>query len=91
MNNRLVIPLIILALIGLYLMGRGITGYVVSESCCFPPNCEPENMCDSAKQHQKYSASLNIANYSVYIGEILVFVSIFIYMVIYSHDKKLLK
>jgi len=91
MNNKLVIPLIILALIGLYFIGSNITGYVISQSCCYPPDCEPENMCDFTEQHQKYSASLNIANYTVYIGEILVLASILIYIVIYSHNKKLLK
>jgi len=91
MNNKLIIPLTILALIGLYFIGDNITGYVVSESCCFPPDCEPEDMCDFTEQHQKYSASLNISNYTIYIGEILIFVSILIYIVIYSHNKKLLK
>jgi len=68
MNNKLVIPLIILALIGLYFIGSNITGYVISQSCCYPPDCEPENMCDFTEQHQKYSASLDIANHTVYIN-----------------------
>ena len=90
MKNRLLIPLVI-ALVGFFLIGGGITGYVVSETCCYPPDCEPENMCDFTESNQRYSASLNIANYSVYIGEILVLVSIIMYVVIYRHDKKLLK
>ena len=91
MNNKIIIPLVILALIGLYFIGDNITGYVVSQDCCYSNDCEPENMCDFTEQHQKYSASLNIANYTVYIGEILVLASILIYIVIYSHNKKLLK
>ncbi|GEM_PF-3384624 len=91
MNNKLVLPLIILTLIGLYFIGDNITGYVVSKSCCYADDCEPENICDSAEQHQKYSASLNIANYTIYIGEILVLASILIYIAIYLHNKKLLK
>ena len=87
MNNKLVIPLIILALIGLYFIGSNITGYVISQSCCYPPDCEPENMCDFTEQHQKYSASLDIANYTVYIGEILIFVSILTYILMYRKDK----
>ncbi|MBU4284192.1 MAG: hypothetical protein KJ968_03725 [Nanoarchaeota archaeon] len=90
MKNRLLIPLVTL-LIGFLLIGGGITGYVVSENCCYPPDCEPENMCDFKESNQRYSASLNIANYSVYIGEILVLVSIIMYVVMYRHDKKLLK
>jgi len=87
MNTKLVIPLMILAMIGLYFIGSNITGYVISQSCCFPPDCEPENICDSAKQHQRYSASLDIANYTVYIGEILIFVSILTYILMYRKDK----
>jgi len=87
MNNKLVIPLIILALIGLYFIGSNITGYVISQSCCYPPDCEPENMCDFTEQHQKYSASLDIANHTVYIGEILILVSILTYILMYRIDK----
>lgn len=36
-------------LFSLLFFAKGITGYVVGESCCFPPNCEPENICDVAK------------------------------------------
>jgi hypothetical protein len=42
------IPLIILAiflLFGVFLLRGGMTGMVISESCCFPPGCAPENMC----------------------------------------------
>jgi len=87
MKSRLIIPLITL-FIGFLLIGGGITGHVVSENCCYPPDCEPENMCDFTESNQKYSSSLDIANYSVYIGEILIFVSIFIYVLMYRNDKK---
>lgn len=36
---------IVIALLGVYLIGEGITGLVVSQSCCFPPDCEQENLC----------------------------------------------
>jgi len=87
MKSRLIIPLITL-FIGFLLIGGGITGHVVSQSCCYPPDCEPENMCNFTESNQKYSSSLDIANYSVYIGEILIFVSIFIYVLMYRNDKK---
>ena len=87
MKSRLIIPLITL-FIGFLLIGGGITGHVVSENCCYPPDCEQENMCDFTGQHQRYSSSLDIANYAVYIGEILIFVSIFIYVLMYRNDKK---
>ena len=90
MKSRLIIPFVTL-FIGFLLIGGAITGNVVSENCCYPPDCEPENMCDFTESNQRYSASLNIANYTVYIGEILVLVSIIMYVVMYRHDKKLLK
>ncbi|RME53845.1 hypothetical protein D6783_00545 [Candidatus Woesearchaeota archaeon] len=40
---------IVLVLAGVFLLGRGITGFVVSQSCCFPPFCSGENVCDVAK------------------------------------------
>lgn len=39
----------ILIIASVFLIGGGITGRVISQSCCFPPNCEPENVCDAAK------------------------------------------
>ncbi len=40
---------ILLIIASIFLIGGGITGKVVSESCCFPPNCAEENICDAAK------------------------------------------
>jgi len=40
---------ILLFFASFFLIGGGITGKAISESCCFPPNCEPENVCDAAK------------------------------------------
>ena len=37
--------IIIIGIIGVFLLGSSITGYIVSETCCFPPNCNPENQC----------------------------------------------
>ena len=31
------------------LLGTSITSFVISESCCFPPNCAVENVCDVAQ------------------------------------------
>ncbi len=35
----------ILGIVGIYLLGSSITGFVISETCCFPPNCNTENQC----------------------------------------------
>lgn len=39
---------VILALLGLFLLGKGITGFtIMSQTCCFPSeDCELENTCD---------------------------------------------
>jgi len=33
-------------LMGAFFLGTGITGLIISETCCFPPNCLEENICD---------------------------------------------
>ncbi|MFH1511141.1 MAG: hypothetical protein ABIF10_05600, partial [Candidatus Woesearchaeota archaeon] len=50
MERKLVFPLLLLALAGMFLLGKGITGFVVSQSCCFPPDCDEENLCDNVGQ-----------------------------------------
>lgn len=42
--------IILIALLGIYFFGRGITGLVVSQSCCFPPDCDADNLCESAAE-----------------------------------------
>lgn len=39
--------LLVLAIFGIYIVGNGITGMTVSESCCFGDDCPPENQCVS--------------------------------------------
>ena len=42
--------LIIAALLGSLLIGKGLTGFaVISQTCCFSgEDCDPENMCEFA-------------------------------------------
>lgn len=35
----------LLIILGIFLLRGGITGYVVSQSCCFGPECAPEDQC----------------------------------------------
>lgn len=49
MNKTLIIILLI-AILGIFFLGKGITGLVVSQSCCFPPDCDAENLCDAATE-----------------------------------------
>lgn len=44
MRNKNII-LIILIIIGIYFFSSGITGLVISGSCCFSPDCPEENLC----------------------------------------------
>lgn len=45
---------IVLLVLGIYLLGQGVTGLVVSESCCFPPNCgAEENACVQEKDQPR--------------------------------------
>ena len=36
---------IAIALAGVFFLGEGMTGFVVSQTCCFPPNCPGEELC----------------------------------------------
>ena len=48
--KKVILIAVILAIIGVYFLGKGITGLVIGESCCFPPNCESnENICNEAR------------------------------------------
>ena len=47
MRNQLIV-LGLFALFGVFLLRGGITGNVISESCCFGPECAPENQCPTS-------------------------------------------
>ncbi len=49
--------MIVFVITGLYFLGQGITGKVISQSCCFPPNCPAENICDVANPSLEYPSS----------------------------------
>ena len=49
MKRFQVILFVLFLLAGLFFVGQGITGLVISQSCCFAPNCTPEDVCDAAK------------------------------------------
>ncbi|MBN1377242.1 hypothetical protein JW949_02815 [Candidatus Woesearchaeota archaeon] len=44
-NYKIIIVLIVLSLAGICILGKGITGLVISESCCFGEECREENKC----------------------------------------------
>jgi len=70
-NHKITLPLIALAVIGLFLLGEGITGFIISESCCFPPDCPVEYMCDAAEPELEYPIQVNQNLTYVYFGSAL--------------------
>jgi len=48
-----IILIIFFVLAGLFLLEVGITGFVVSESCCYGEGCNPENLCSVFKEQPK--------------------------------------
>jgi hypothetical protein len=79
MQYKVVFPLVILALLGLFFLGDGITGLVVSQNCCYPPNCPVEKLCLDARIAPMYS---NVYLQGVYIGGILLLLAILGYTII---------
>ena len=47
---RAVLAISLLLVLGLFLTGSGITGMIVSQSCCSGPDCDPEYLCEYAKE-----------------------------------------
>ena len=78
MNVKVIIPLVVILFlcVGLFFLGKGITGTVVSQSCCFGPDCAPEYMCDA----ESYSNSAGFLGF----GAILILVSILVFVMLHS-------
>jgi len=53
--DKKIMLLAVIFLVGFVFLGRGITGMVVSQSCCFPPDCDKENMCEAARDDVKFT------------------------------------
>ena len=71
--------LLILAIIGLYFLGSGVTGLVVSQSCCFGEACAVENLCPNAVL-QSPSSQLGSGSQS-FIGVLMLLTTITLYIV----------
>ncbi len=48
--NKKIILAVLLIILGIYFFGKGITGLVISQSCCFGSDCEQENLCEAATE-----------------------------------------
>lgn len=86
MNQKTVIILAIFALVGVFFLGKGITGYVISQTCCFPPNCNEEDMCDLAKPKLESPAN-NQDVTNIYLGGALFSVSAIAYIILHKKEK----
>jgi len=58
MRYKLII-LGVLALLGVFLLRGGITGNVISQSCCFGSDCPAEYLCDAAQPSLEQPALLS--------------------------------
>lgn len=78
MNVKLILPLVVILFlcVGLFFLGKGITGTVVSQSCCLGPDCHSDYLCDS----ESYSDSAGFLGF----GAILVLVSILVFVMLHS-------
>ncbi|MFH1770715.1 MAG: hypothetical protein ABH828_04100 [archaeon] len=84
MKNGLAIILVIMAISGVYFLSSGITGEVISQSCCFPPDCPEEYLCEAATPHLENPESWN--NYATgYIGLLMISMAMGIF---YFHHRK---
>lgn len=86
MNKKAVIILAILAILGVFFLGKGITGYVISQTCCFPPNCSEEDMCDLARPTIE-SPAPNPDVTNIYLGGALFSVSAIAYIILQKKEK----
>lgn len=69
------------ALIGMIMIGSSMTGYVVSESCCFPPNCAQENLCRVANlEHPAVNETINRDAQIPLVGFVLLASSLFFFI-----------
>ena len=60
MNKKILIVFALMLLSGIFLIGKSITGLVISQSCCFGEECSEEYLCDSAKGKQNNLIDINL-------------------------------
>ncbi len=75
MDYRIFLPMLVLAIFGIFLIATELSGFVVSQTCCFLPNCNPENICRQVAKTNPVGA---------YAGISLLAASISIYLILYK-------
>jgi len=67
--NKQAIFLTLLAVLGAYFLGEGITGFaIISQSCCISEDCPPELACENVNDIYEDS----IGTSSIFIGMLVV-------------------
>lgn len=86
MRNKLIL-LGLFALFGVFLLRGGMTGNIISESCCFGPECAPENLCPATGASLERPASLNYEDNSALsaVGLLIIIISV---SMVYAHARK---
>ncbi|MBC8495250.1 hypothetical protein H8D36_03795 [archaeon] len=84
MEQKLLWMTVVLVLAGTYFIGSGVTGNIISQSCCFPPNCAEENICESARPHIE-SPARSFNDSLIYLGLIAMSCSIGIFF-LHKHE-----
>ena len=80
MNYKIAIPFIILAFLGGLILGKGLTGFVVSETCCFGEDCAEENLCDSARPNLEAPDLVRESFFFTYVGVFMMLIVLFFYL-----------
>jgi hypothetical protein len=55
-----------------FFLGRGITGMVISETCCYGPDCSGDSLCDNINMEKTEGKDLT----SMFIGASLFITSV---------------
>jgi hypothetical protein len=89
MDGRIVLSVtVILSVAAIVFLGSGISGMLISQSCCFGPQCSPETLCDNSKLPEKNSNNIYIG-IMLLISLMLFLLSVFGKVLIREKDKKL--
>lgn len=81
-DEKIIVGLILFGFLGLLFIVNGITGLVVSQSCCFPPDCTQENICDAARPQFESPANQDSI---IFLGITLSLGSIIGYKILYKN------
>ena len=80
MKQKILIPIAIFVVFILFLfLGKTITGLVISQSCCYPPNCDEEHICEDAGPMEQKPMKLTETNTLILAGSIAFLAFLLIY------------